>query len=90
MRTLLGLTFGMVMIVPVPAAAQLAPSFEDLPLRLGDAIVVRDQSGREVSGRLVGMTSNEIVIERLGGRAPFTRQNVWRISRPRDPLWDAS
>ena len=76
----------------VPAsggAIRVQPSLlEDLALRvnLDDQLRVEDQSGGRTTGRLTGLTADEITIQTDAGEKYFTRETVRQIAVRRQPL----
>jgi hypothetical protein len=69
------------------AAAQSAPDFSHLPIKVGDKIYVTEAAtGVEISGPLKTLTPGELA---LNGYT-FTPGSTLRIERPGDPLWDGA
>jgi hypothetical protein len=71
----------LVLLVPARGAAQARQSFEDLPLRvnLNDQLHVEDQSGAKVTGRVIRLTRDEMVIQSGVGEKRFTRDTVHAV-----------
>ena len=69
------------------AAAQTAPDFSTLRLKVGDTIYVTDTAtGVEVSGPLKTFTAAQLSIDGY----VFTPVPGLRIDRPGDPIWDGA
>jgi hypothetical protein len=77
---------------PVPRsrdAIGAQPSLlEDLALRvnLDDQLRVEDQSGGRTTGRLMGLTADEITIQTDAGEKHFTRETVRQVAVRRQPI----
>ncbi|MBZ5556358.1 MAG: hypothetical protein LAO77_03680 [Acidobacteriia bacterium] len=76
--------------VSVPAARGAAGAglLEDLGLRvnLDDRLRVEDQSGSVTTGRLTGLTRDEMAIQTGAGEKKFTRERVRQVAVRRQPL----
>jgi hypothetical protein len=69
------------------AAAQSAPDFSHLPIKVGDKIYVTEAgTGVEISGALKTLTPGELALDGY----TFTPGSTLRIERPGDPLWDGA
>ena len=71
-----------ILLAPSPAGAQVLQAFEDLALRvnLDDQLQVEDESGGKATGRLAGLTPDEIKVETDAGERRFTRGTVREVA----------
>src|SRR6187399_113476 len=70
-----------VLLAPSFGIAQSLQSFQDLALRvnLDDRLRIEDQSGARATGRLKGLTREEVVIQTEAGERRFTSATVHEI-----------
>jgi hypothetical protein len=70
------------LLAPSRSSAQALRSFEDLALgvNLGDRIRVEDQSGVKATGRLTGLTRDEIAIQTDAGEKRFASNTVREVA----------
>jgi hypothetical protein len=68
--------------VPSQGSAQALQSFDDLALRvnLDDQLRVEDQSGVRVTGRLAGLTRDQMAIQTDAGERRLTRDTVREVA----------
>ncbi|MBI3401254.1 MAG: hypothetical protein HY048_07510 [Acidobacteria bacterium] len=70
---------------PIGARTSL---LEDLALRvnLDDQLRVEDQSGGRTTGRLTGLTADEIMVQTAAGETHFTRETIRQVAVRRQPI----
>lgn len=74
--------------IPLPAFAQPLQSFLSLPLQKGHDLVVVDQAGTSVRGRLTALAAAEIEVDTGHGARRFAPADVRQLSvRKRHRLW---
>jgi hypothetical protein len=75
-------------LVPTPRPAFAQAAFEDLALRINleDHVRIEDRSGGETTGRVIGLTPDEIAIETGAGERHFVRSTVRDVAVRSHPL----
>jgi hypothetical protein len=87
MRVLVALVGFAIGSIPALAAAQSAPDFSALDVKVGEKVYVTDlATGVEVSGPLTALTATELGIN---GRS-FAPAPGMKIEKAGDPIWDGT
>lgn len=85
MRNFLGL-IAVVLVFAVPARAQTMGEYAGIERGAGTDVVVRDERGVNVRGRLVGISGDELRLTTGGGARWIPLSRVVRVTQPGDPL----
>lgn len=76
-------------VARVQAAATLLSEVQTR-LRVGEAVIVTDDSGATVKGRLVQASGTVLVLRGRAGDLQLDASDVQRIERPRDTFWNGA
>jgi hypothetical protein len=81
-RTVVTSSLVLALLAPSRGSAQALQSFEDLALRvnLGDQLQIEDQAGVKATGRLTGLTRDDITIQTDAGEKHFTGSTVREVA----------